>query len=138
MRSPATNHRLNCSLIMPTTILLVDDDDDFRRVAAITLKRAGYEVHEARNGAQAVHECFSLHPNLVIIDLIMPEQEGLETIVELRQMNPALPIIAISGGGRNTPEDYLAMAKKLGANRMLAKPFMGSEMLQVVSEVLAA
>lgn len=93
-------------------------------------------LYEARNGAQAVHECFSQPPDLVILDLIMPEQEGLETIIELREMNSRLPILAISGGGRNTPEDYLDMAQKLGANQVLAKPFKGEELLQVVSEVL--
>lgn len=120
---------------MPT-ILLVDDDDAFRRVAVLVLQRAGYRVDEARNGAQAVHECFSQPPDLVILDLIMPEQEGLETIIELREMDSRLPILAISGGGRNTPEDYLAMAQKLGANQVLAKPFKGEELLQAVSEVL--
>ena len=121
-----------------STILLVDDNDDFRRAALLALQHAGYQVAEARNGAQAVHECFSLRPDLVILDLLMPEQEGLETILELRQLNAALPIIAISGGGHSAAGDYLVMAQKLGANRVLAKPFLLAEMLRTISEVLAA
>lgn len=118
-------------------ILLVDDEDAFRRVARLSLQRAGYEVFEARNGSEAIR-CYSkVQPDLVITDLIMPEKEGLETIQELRQLHSEARIIAISGGGRLDPMDYLPVAKKFGANYTLAKPFLHHELIKAIESVLA-
>lgn len=71
----------------------------------------------------------------MITDLVMPGKEGLETILELRQFEPALKIIAISGGGWTGSGVYLEMARRLGATKTLAKPFRVEEILKLVSEI---
>ncbi|MCH8154484.1 MAG: response regulator [Proteobacteria bacterium] len=76
-------------------------------------------------------------PDLIITDIIMPEKEGVETIIALRRADPDLPIIAISGGGRLDATDFLTMAGKLGARRTLSKPFRRDQLLEAVGECLA-
>jgi DNA-binding response OmpR family regulator len=117
-------------------ILLIDDDESLRKVVAKSLGYAGHDVIQASDGKQGV-ELFRATPvDLVITDLVMPVQEGVETIVRLRQENPKMPIIAISGGLTNS-KLYLTMAEKIGARRVLGKPFTPPELLQAVTEVLA-
>jgi DNA-binding response OmpR family regulator len=117
-------------------ILLVDDNEGFRRPLAAILQRAGYEVQTAGDGAAAL-ALFRQHRfDLVITDLIMPEKEGLETIMELRRLRPTLKIIAMSGGGRMDPSDYLPMAERLGAALTLTKPFSAQEFLEAVATLL--
>jgi len=74
--------------------------------------------------------------DLVITDLIMPEQEGLETISRLKKMHPGVKIIAISGGGRIGPDAYLPAALELGADRIFSKPFDVQEIVDSVRELL--
>ena len=117
-------------------ILLVDDDEQFRSMLSESLRRAGYEVTEARDGSEGIR-LYRDHPtDLIITDLIMPEKEGLETIQEYRMDYPEAKIIAISGGSRNASFDYLKMAKALGAQRVVAKPFPRQEILDAVTQVL--
>ena len=118
------------------TILLVDDDDQFRGMLSEVLTRAGYQVQEASDGHEATRLYASNPTDLVITDLVMPGKEGLEMIVEFKQVDPAIRIIAMSGGNRNGAQDYLKMAKALGAHRVLTKPFLHREILDVISEVL--
>jgi CheY-like chemotaxis protein len=118
------------------SILLVDDDEQFRSMLCESLKRAGYEVTEARDGSEGLRLYRDHSADLIITDLIMPEKEGLETIEEFRRNHPAVKIIAISGGSRHGPFDYLKMAKALGARQVLAKPFTRQEMLDAVIQVL--
>src|SRR4051812_17577201 len=119
-------------------ILLVDDDVDVRRSLGQTLTMAGYEVVEAANGAEAVRRWRELHGgDLVLLDLFMPEKDGLETIVELRDYNPGVPIIAMSGGGKTGRVDVLKDAKLLGAVETLEKPFSIHSLLAIVARTLA-
>jgi CheY-like chemotaxis protein len=106
-----------------------------------TFERAGYEVSMASNGAAGLRLYDSklslLEPfDVVITDLIMPEMEGIETITKLRKSNPGVKIIAISGGGRNKPEDYLHLAQKLGAACTFTKPVDRDALLRKVSELV--
>ena len=118
------------------TILLVDDDDRFRAMLSEVLMLAGYKVQEAFDGQHAIR-LYRSHPtDLVITDLVMPEKEGLEMILELKRLYPAVKIIAISGGRRQGGQDYLTLAGALGAQRVLAKPFSHREILEAVSQVL--
>jgi CheY-like chemotaxis protein len=110
-------------------ILLVDDDDTLRQVLGVSLFRLGYEVVEARDGREALHHCAVRLPEIVLTDILMPNQEGLETISRLRRLYPQVKIIAMSGGGRTPSIDYLKIAKQMGAHAVLAKPF-GSEALE--------
>jgi len=119
-----------------SNILLVDDDDQLRPLMRLVLERAGYSVREAHNGTDAMTQ-FTQHPaDLVITDLIMPDKEGLALILELRRINRKIKIVAMSGGGRVNPKDYLEVAKKFGANLALNKPFSNSELIHAVRQAL--
>ncbi len=118
-------------------LLLVDDDAAFLKLQCEFLRRAGHAVTTAANGKEAMRLVQDNVFDLVITDLVMPEKEGIETIMELRREIPALKIIAMSGGGRNTPEDYLVIARKIGAAQTLAKPFSGKELVEAVASVLS-
>ena len=122
-------------------ILIIEDDDFVQKMLKQTFERAGYEVGMASNGAAGLKLYDSklslLEPyDVVITDLIMPEMEGIETITKLRKSNPNVKIIAISGGGRNKPEDYLHLAQKLGASCTFTKPVDRDALLEKVSELV--
>lgn len=104
-------------------ILLVDDDEQFRTMLCITLQRMGHEVSEAADGSIALRLNKEDGFDLVMVDMIMPDKEGMETITEMRRLRPDLKIIAMSGGGRMNSHDILALAAGIGANKTLAKPF---------------
>jgi CheY-like chemotaxis protein len=117
-------------------ILLVDDEKQLRSMLRIALESAGHEVEEAVDGKEAI-ESYRNHPaDLLLTDIVMPGQEGIETIMQFREKYPELKIIAMSGGGQNSGQSYLDWAKKLGANRTLAKPFSIEGFLGAVQEVL--
>ena len=115
-------------------ILIVDDDEAFRQVLSANLRDVGYETQTADNGRTALRLCRQQSFDLVITDLVMPEKEGLETIIELRRHWPEVMFIAISGDSRMDPGDYLPMARQLGANNTLAKPFTGEDILKLVAD----
>ena len=117
-------------------ILIIDDDVQVLNVLHYALVCEGYEVLKASNGKEGVKLYREDPVDLIITDLIMPEKEGLETILELKKKFPEIKIIAISGGGRVGPEDYLPMAKIFGAKRTLSKPIGRDELVRTVKEVL--
>ncbi len=119
-------------------VLVIDDDEQVRALLYEILDRAGFEVIEATNGGEALQLYRTRPTDLVITDLIMPEKEGVETILELRREFPQARVIAISGGGRNNSRDYLPIARQLGARHTLAKPFSRQEILDAVRDTLAA
>ncbi len=118
-------------------ILIIDDEDELRSMLRQMLEQAGHAVTEAVNGAVGIQLYEQDRPDLIITDIIMPEKEGVETIIALRQADPNLPIIAISGGGRLEATDFLTMAKKLGARHTLSKPFRRDQLLEAVGACLA-
>lgn len=120
-----------------TRILLVDDDDHFRRMLLTTLEKMGHEVLEARNGKEALILCETGQPSLLLLDIFMPEKDGLETIAELRKMVPPHKVIAMSGGSRGSATDYLKLAKRLGATSTLNKPFTTEELSAAITAALA-
>ena len=118
-------------------ILIVDDDEPFRRILRETLRLAGYVVTTAENGAVALR-LFRQEPvDLVMTDLIMPEKEGIETILELLRLQVDLKIIAMSGGGCREAGDYLPIARHLGASEVLTKPFTAQDLMEAVETLLA-
>ncbi len=117
-------------------ILVADDDEQYRLMLQRSLERAGYSVTSADNGMTAIAAAMREDHALAVIDLLMPEKEGLETIRELRALRPAMPLIAISEGGRGDPANYLRAARLLGATAALAKPFSIQDLLRVVRETL--
>jgi DNA-binding response OmpR family regulator len=117
-------------------ILLIDDDDALRGVIALNLAQAGHEVIQALDGRQGVDLSRVCSFDIVVTDLVMPHQEGMETISILHQEQPHLPIIAISGGLPNS-ELYLQIAEKIGARQVLSNPFAISVLLAAIEDVLA-
>ena len=115
-------------------ILVIDDDPDMRALLEQTLKSAGHEVALAADGRQGVDQYRANPADLVITDLYMPGQEGLETIIELRKRFPEAAIMAVSG--RATAATMLSVAQKLGALEVLQKPFDTAELLAAVGNAL--
>ncbi len=118
------------------TILIVDDDDALRTLLRRVLTRAGYSTLEAANGREALACLQAKTVDLMITDLFMPQQDGLETILALRRTNRALPIIAMSGGGSAAQFEMLRTASLFGAARVLMKPFRAEEVLATINELL--
>ncbi len=116
--------------------LLIEDDRFFAKLTAAMLAPA--EVVIAKNGAEGLDFMKTRTFDLLITDLLMPEKDGIETILEIRLANATLPILAISGGGRyGARDDLLRMAQKLGATATLQKPFSREDLLAVVDQCLA-
>ncbi len=130
------NHKLNLEFSLMKKILVIDDDEMFRDMIGRLLERSGYEVIEAEDGKEGTKKFHQSSPDLVITDIVMPEQEGIETIEKLHSSNPSLPIIAVSGGGRINPDSYLPLAQGLGAAATFAKPFKNQELLEKVKELI--
>ncbi|MDM8515385.1 response regulator [Desulfobacterales bacterium HSG16] len=117
-------------------ILIVDDDESIRRMLTQMLERGGYEVFNAQDGNVALKMCDQTSFDLVITDLIMPEKEGIETIKEIKENFPTMNIIAMSGGGRIRPENYLKIAGSLGAACTLTKPIERKKLLAAVKALV--
>lgn len=117
-------------------ILIIDDDHHILLMIKKMLERAGYEVDLASNGNEGLELFKRIQADLVITDIIMPEKEGLETIREMKRMRPDLKIIAMSGGGKISADNYLEAAKIFGASRVLEKPFSQKTMVMAVIDLL--
>jgi YesN/AraC family two-component response regulator len=117
-------------------ILIIDDEPQIRSMLKLMLERDGYEVAEAPDGIEAIRLYRQNPADLIITDLIMPNQDGIGMIIALKKEFPDVKIIAMSGGGLNKPEGYLKGAKKLGAACTLTKPIDRDEMLRAVKDVL--
>lgn len=117
------------------TVLVIDDDQEVRDFLVTVLERAGHVVTAASNGRDGVAKFREEPSQVVITDIIMPEKDGIETILDLRREHPDLKVIAISGGGRTTPENYLHSARLLGADKAIRKPFKNDEILAAVAEL---
>jgi CheY-like chemotaxis protein len=117
----------------PVRILIVDDDPRVREVLSEMLESASYHVTQASNGKDAISVLQGATFHAIITDLVMPEQEGIETIKLIRQDYPQIKIIAMSGafGG-----DYLRIAAYLGAHSTLAKPISLETLLETVQRTL--
>jgi len=119
-------------------ILLVDDDIDFAEALSQQISSAGYAVQSISDSEEAVAACLSddlvVSPDVIIVDLYMPRRDGIQVIAALRQAGVKTPIIAISGGGSIRFTKMLEVAKVLGANDSLAKPFAASELLGLLAK----
>jgi YesN/AraC family two-component response regulator len=100
------------------------------------LKRENYEVIETNDGRNAIQLYEANQPNLVITDIIMPDKEGIETILDLKKKYPDCKIIAVSGGGRTNAMDNLRSARLLGASLTFEKPFDNKEIIKSISDLI--
>ena len=117
-------------------ILVIDDDAHVRVTLGAILGRLGFEVVSAEDGREGLDLFQQLAPDLVITDIIMPEQDGIATIARAREQSPQTRIIAISGGGRLGNSDMLKLARAAGADDILAKPFAVADLIAVVTRTL--
>lgn len=116
----------------PVRVLVVDDDHDVRLVLCRMLESGGYETAEARHGREALETALEYPFDVLITDLIMPEQEGIETIQQFHQIYPHMKIVAISGAYGS---DYLRIAKHLGAHEVMQKPLRLEVVLNTISRL---
>jgi CheY-like chemotaxis protein len=126
-------------------ILVIDDEEDVRDAMRLTLERAGHSVAVAPRGSEGIEMLHTQHMDVIITDIVMPGQNGVDTIKALRSAFPHSKIIAISGGGNLGPGGYqphavktaayLAAAEAAGADLSLTKPFDRRELLSAVDRV---
>ena len=119
------------------SVLIIDDDASIRKVLRTALERAGHQVDEAADGVAGMQRYRSAPADLVITDVFMPDQDGIETIQLLREEFPDSRILAISGGSVTGPSGTLTDAMMFGANASLAKPFSLAEIISAVDTLLA-
>lgn len=117
-------------------ILIIDDEASFRSMLRKRLEKENNDVFEADNGKAGKMAAKEKPPDLIITDLIMPEEEGIKTIMDLKKEAPQIPVIAISGGGKGDPANYLKIAKMLGARHTFQKPLDWPRFLESVNELL--
>lgn len=121
---------------MPS-VLVVDDQDQVRQLVRETLEEAGYEVDEARDGKEGIERYRAKSPDLVIMDILMPDHDGLEAIVTIRREFPNTRVIAMTGASDTIGVlNFLDVAKMFGARRTLQKPFELRALLDAVAAEL--
>lgn len=119
-------------------ILVVDDDPGVRMFVRRALEPEGYCVEEASDGAECLRRVRQSPPDLIILDLYMPEKDGLEVLRELRAIQPGSRLITMSGGGPTYDMTILQSARFLGAPSALLKPFSVADLLDAVRRMLTS
>jgi CheY-like chemotaxis protein len=127
---------VNWEVIAMPRVLVIDDEEVVQTMLRRLLEKNGYEVATARNGVEGIEAQRNAPAAIVVTDILMPEKEGFETIRELRKVTPTVKIIAISGGGRNDPSDYLQFATAFGADRSFPKPLDLPQFLAAIQDLL--
>lgn len=138
MPTPLTFHRpVGRPARVTPTVLVVEDDAHLLRLITDGFTRAGFKAFAAANGRQALQLVEALEPDLMVTDIVMPEKEGIATIIEAKQAAPDMAVIAMSGGGcLGRRGSFLQWAEELGADQAMAKPFSMSELLAAAHDVL--
>ncbi|MBN1517396.1 response regulator [Candidatus Sumerlaeota bacterium] len=117
-------------------ILIVDDEEAVRNMVKKMLSMAGYDTVCAKDGNEAIRLWGQENPDLILLDIIMPEKDGLETVIEIRKKASDTRIIAYTGGGPFSPDELLSTAKLLGCCSVLSKPLRSDELISAVQEAL--
>jgi DNA-binding response OmpR family regulator len=117
-------------------VLIIDDESEVRSLLTRTLTRAGYEVVAVASGDEGTRACRQQSFDMVVVDMVLPEKDGLETMMEIRRGSPKARIIAMSGAPRAPIMDPLSLAMKLGAVAILTKPFTPDEFIGSVVQHL--
>jgi len=121
-----------------STVLVIDDDPGMREMMRSMLESAKYQVILATSGVSALPLFREQRPQLVITDILMPDKDGIETVREIRKIDPDAKIIAVSGGGRAKYTNFLHIAQEFGASEVLEKPFRREELLAAVGRTIKA
>ena len=121
-----------------SNILVIDDNAAVRKAVMMMLELSGHSVVGAKDGAEAMRAFDSENPDLVIVDIIMPDKDGIEIIREMRRLRPTTRIIAMTGGGRFPNLDFLKMARAFGAADAVAKPIDPDDLAARVEACLGA
>ena len=116
-------------------VLIIDNDPLVCETLKFAAESAGHTVVIARNGHEGLRAFSASQADIVVTDILMPEKEGMETIVDLRRLNPDVPILAISGAAPTGNISFLKIAQKLGANRTLSKPFAMEDFVAAIAEL---
>jgi DNA-binding response OmpR family regulator len=118
------------------SVLLIDDDRELLRQMTAAFVIARYDVQAASDGQMGLARFMARPTDLVVTDIIMPNREGIETIVALKKARPSVKVVAISGGYRVGPADFLHLAGHVGADGVLAKPFRLAALLNLAAQLL--
>ena len=118
-------------------VLVIEDEPMLLKLMAAAFRDAGYRVHTAREGGAGLSIFHTRHIDLVVTDLVMPGKEGIETILALKRSRADLKIIAISGGIYGRAAGYLTLARHLGADAVLLKPFHNAVLVAAAGSLMA-
>jgi DNA-binding response OmpR family regulator len=118
-----------------TRVLVIDDSRDIRDTLRWLLEAEGYVVSVAANGLEGLRLQRKEPADIVLTDIFMPEQDGIETLWKFREEFPSVPIIVMSGGGAARGTDYVVVARELGAKKTLRKPLDPQELLDIVGQI---
>lgn len=118
-----------------TLVCVIDDDTNVRQTICTILETAGYVTSQARDGREGLEAIARTRAAIAVIDILMPNQEGLETIAQSKERFPGIKVLAITGGGHSGTHSYLTLASALGADATLPKPFRSEELLTKVRQL---
>ncbi|MFW6274334.1 MAG: response regulator [Spirochaetota bacterium] len=121
---------------MKEKILVIDDDSHIRDMLSEMLQDSGYQVVTAENGYEGIKEYHRDDFQLIIMDILMPEKEGIETYRELKQADSDVKVIAISGGGQIGAEQYLRMIRYFGVQYTFEKPVEKNKLLSTIESII--
>ncbi|MGH7123629.1 MAG: response regulator [Stellaceae bacterium] len=120
------------------TVLVIDDEPVIRQSLELLLETYGFQVALARDGAQGLAAFRRIEPDLVLTDIVMPNQDGIETILTMRRERPSARIIAMSGRGSVGNAEYIDIAARLGADAAIPKPFDPAKLIAAVQALMSA
>jgi DNA-binding response OmpR family regulator len=126
----------NLNLQTHQRILLIDDETELRMMLGVMLAEEGYEVSHAGNGKEAIRLHRENPFHLIVVELILKDKNGFETLAELRRQRAPTKFIATAKSSWLPPELFLQMARQLGAHSALSKPFQSHELIAVVRKAL--
>lgn len=118
-------------------VLVIDDDPLIRQTIRFALEEAGFCVDEAESGVDGCRAAADGDFDLMITDILMPDKDGIETIIEVKRTRPDLQILAMSGGGKIDGGEFLNLARRLGVNDTISKPFQIGALLAKVERLCA-
>jgi CheY-like chemotaxis protein len=116
----------------PSVVMVVDDDPLIRAVCKSHLEEAGYRVIVVENGAAALRQLRKQEVDAVLLDILMPKMDGIETLLEIKKLKLPLRVYTMSGGGRAKPDQFLDVSMKFGADGSLKKPFSPADLIRLL------